>query len=135
MRTQQSGHAWMLHDLTPAFSAWMAANPRRDAYFRNPELITPALSQLMSTIEESVRKNLDNESAAGSSVVALLGAASLFPMVRVSDLIRRVAPSIQGRLLVFFPGSYEDGNYRILDARDGWNYLAIPITIPEGATS
>ena len=51
-----------------------------------------------------------------------------------ADLHQRVADRIGGRFLVLFPGSYERGNYRLLDARDGWNYLAIPITIPEGAT-
>ena len=29
---------------------------------------------------------------------------------------------------IFFPGSYEDNNYRLLDGYDGWNYLAVPIT-------
>src|SRR5437870_4368748 len=29
-------------------------------------------------------------------------------------------------LLVFFPGVYEQSNYRLLDARDGWNYHAVP---------
>jgi hypothetical protein len=41
---------------------------------------------------------------------------------------------IQGRLVVFFPGQFERNNYRLLDARDGWNYLAVPITLHgEGA--
>jgi hypothetical protein len=31
-------------------------------------------------------------------------------------------------LLVFFPGQFDNNNYRLLDARDGWNYLAVPIT-------
>ena len=37
-----------------------------------------------------------------------------------------------GRLLVFFPGEVEGNNYRLLDARDGWNYLATPITADKG---
>jgi hypothetical protein len=43
-----------------------------------------------------------------------------------------VSPEIKGRLLVFFPGEHDGGSYRLLDARDGWNYLAIPITAQEG---
>ena len=43
-----------------------------------------------------------------------------------------VEGDIQGRLLVFFPGVYEQNNYRLLDARDGWNYLAVPITSQRG---
>lgn len=133
IETNDAGHSWVLHDLTNAFSAWMAAHPHRDAYFTNPELINPALTQLMSTVDQSIQATL--ASADEDGVVALLGVAALFPMIRVSDLLRRVAPAVRGRLLVFFPGAYEDGNYRLLDARDGWNYLAIPITISEGATS
>jgi len=30
---------------------------------------------------------------------------------------------------VFFPGQLEQNNYRLLDARDGWNYMAVPISI------
>jgi len=51
----------------------------------------------------------------------------------VSDLMSAVDSSIRGRLLAFFPGEFENNNYRLLDARDGWNYLAVPITTREGA--
>ena len=64
-------------------------------------------------------------------VVALLGIASLYGFLSVSELIRAVESSIRGRLLVFFPGTKNDNNYRLLDARDGWNYLAQPITLHE----
>jgi hypothetical protein len=39
-----------------------------------------------------------------------------------------VADAVPGRLLVLFPGEYENNSYRLLDARDGWSYLAVPIT-------
>jgi hypothetical protein len=34
---------------------------------------------------------------------------------------------VPGRLLQTFPGTHEGGIYRLLDARDGWNYLAVSI--------
>ncbi len=132
--TNEAGHPWVLLDLTTAFPTWMAAHPHREAYFAAPELITPALTQFMTTVEASVRQALTSDDADDSTVVALLGVAALFPMIRVSDLLQRVSSSVRGRLLLFFPGSYEAGNYRLLDARDGWNYLAIPITITEGGS-
>jgi hypothetical protein len=58
--------------------------------------------------------------------------ASLFGFCRVSELVSRVESSIRGRLLVFFPGEHENNTYRFLDAREGWNYLAVPITSDEG---
>ena len=66
---------------------------------------------------------------------ALLGAGTLFGLgdaVKVSALLNAVNDAIAGRLLVFFPGDHEGNSYRLLDARDGWNYLAIPIT-PNGS--
>jgi hypothetical protein len=61
----------------------------------------------------------------------LTGVASLFGLTRVSTLITRVADAIPGRMVVTFPGSYQSGIYRLLDARDGWNYLAVPIPSAE----
>ena len=68
-----------------------------------------------------------------ADVVALTGVSSLFGFVRVSELVGALEPSIRGRLVVFFPGGYENGNYRFLDARDGWSYRAVPILASEGA--
>ena len=67
------------------------------------------------------------------TVFAITGAASLFGFTRISQVLPMVEPHVQGRLLVFFPGTYENNNYHLLDARrDGWNYLAVPITTQEG---
>jgi len=129
--TIAAGHTWVPHDVTTAFSTWMASHPRREAYFREPELLTPALSQFMAKVEQDVRATLAGPPADDNAVVALIGVGALFPMVRVSELVQHVAADIRGRLFVLFPGRFDDGNYRLLDARDGWNYLAVPITIPE----
>ena len=51
--------------------------------------------------------------------VAVIGAGSLFGFTRLSRVLTLVEPDIRGRLLVFFPGQYEDNTYRLLDARDG----------------
>ena len=66
------------------------------------------------------------------TVVAITGVASLFGFARISQVLPLVDSHVRGRLLVFFPGVYENDNYRLLDARDGWNYLAVPITAHEG---
>ena len=59
--------------------------------------------------------------AGEKTVVGLVGVASLYGFVRVSKLIHDVERSIEGRLAVFFPGSKDGNNYRLLDARDGWS--------------
>jgi len=79
-------------------------------------------------LEENFKTFLVAQSADKSSVVSICGVGTLFGLIKVKDVVDRFAPLVNGRLLVFFPGSYEDNNYRLLDGYDGWNYLAIPIT-------
>lgn len=63
-----------------------------------------------------------------NTVLALHGVAALFGFLKISEILPMVEGDVRGRLLVFFPGTYEQNNYRLLDARDGWNYHAVPIT-------
>jgi hypothetical protein len=45
-------------------------------------------------------------------------------------LIERIESHIPGRLVIFFPGEHDAKNnsYRLLGAKDGWGYLAVPIS-------
>lgn len=124
--TKEAGHGWRLCDLTGAFANWMGQHEYRDAYFAYPDDLDLALPDFVEHLAGEVSAVL--KSADDDTVVALPGVASLFGLTRVSGLVERVAPAVRGRLLVFFPGQYEGSNYRLLDARDGWNYLAVPIT-------
>ena len=112
----------------------MAAHDYREAYFEDPELLETGLPAFFDHVVADVRSQLA-KNAASEGVVALLGAGTLFGLgdaVKVSALLNAVNDAIAGRLLVFFPGEHEGNSYRLLDARDGWNYLAIPIT-PNGS--
>ncbi|HEX5500322.1 MAG TPA: BREX protein BrxB domain-containing protein, partial [Thermomicrobiales bacterium] len=125
--TAQAGHGWRRIDLTDAFADWMAAHKRRDAYFREPDKAKYALDQFASALKERLLSAVND--AGANDVVAVSGVAALFGLVRVSPLIGAVAGSVRGRLVVFFPGQYDERSYfRLLDARDGWDYLAVPIT-------
>jgi hypothetical protein len=78
-----------------------------------------------------VKDALSREGADVGTVVGVTGLASLFDFMRVSSLIERVEDSVPGRLLIFFPGEYAGNVYRFMDARDGFNYMAVPITSTE----
>lgn len=133
--TLQAGHAWRSIDITTSFEEWMAAHEYADEYFEEPELIETAITAFYEHLVERVRGQLEKY-ADSSGIVGLIGAGALFGLgdrVKVSALVDAVNQSIAGRLLVFFPGSHEHNSYRLLDARDGWDYLATPIT-REGAT-
>ena len=71
--------------------------------------------------------------ATPNTVVALMGVGSLFGLARVSSIVEGIKDTVGGRLVVFFPGEYHPENhaYRLLDARDGWNYLAVPLLAKE----
>jgi hypothetical protein len=132
--SKQAGHDWELIDVSDEFERWMAAHEYRDAYFANPKLMQPELVGFFDTLVEHVRAEMEAKST-DSNIVGLVGAASLYGLgdhVKVSALIERVQDDVLGRLLVFFPGEVEGNSYRLLGARDGWNYLATPITAEKG---
>ncbi len=131
--TVGAGHGWAFLDLTDLFAQWMAQHEYRDAYFEQPEDMELALDDFADFVVEHVTTALTAPEVDDNTVLAVAGLASLFGLMRASALLERVAPAIRGRLLVFFPGQHEGSNYRLLDARDGWNYLAVPITAPDGS--
>ena len=132
MATKDAGHRWMECDLTGAFAGWMAAAEYREAYFESPQDLELKLEEdFLEHVAGRVRERLTAPEADEGTVVALFGVASLFGFARVSELMGAIERDVRGRIVVFFPGEYEDSNYRLLDARDGWNYLAVPITVRE----
>ncbi len=132
MATKETGHGWLECDLTRVFAQWMAATEYRDSYFESPEDLEIKLEDdFLGCVAERVREVLTAPEADDKSVVGIYGIASLFGFVRVSELMKEIEQNISGRVVVFFPGEYENSNYRLLDARDGWNYLAVPITLRE----
>jgi hypothetical protein len=134
MRTRQAGHGWRLHDFSDTLAHWMAGHKYRDSYFEEPELLDSALGKFFEDTVAELRAVLTHEAVDQNTVVAVAGIESLFGFLRVSDLVRAVEHDIRGRLLVFFPGEHEANNYRLLDARDGWNYLAVAITAYQGGS-
>lgn len=132
LATAEADHDWLECDLTKAFAEWMADTEYRDSYFESPEDLELKLEDdFLDYVASQVRKVLTAPEANNNSVVAIFGIASLFGFTRVSELMKEIEQDIQGRMVVFFPGEYENNNYRLLDARDGWNYLAVPITLHE----
>ncbi|PIY39547.1 MAG: DUF1788 domain-containing protein [Armatimonadetes bacterium CG_4_10_14_3_um_filter_66_18] len=131
--TRRSGHDWKLVDCTRWFAEWMVADDYRDAYFDDPSLLGMKLDGEFKR-EVVQRFAAELETADRNTVVAVLGGASLYGFLRISELIREVEQSIRGRLVVLFPGTKDENNYRLLDARDGWNYLANGITLHGGGS-
>ena len=131
--TKEAYHSWALIDITDAFERWMAGHEYREEYFESPDLLWPALPAFFEHLVDKMCGDLAN-CRDPSGVVGVLGAGTLFGLgdsVKVSALLDALNESVAGRLLIFFPGEHQGNSYRLLDARDGWNYLATPI-IPKG---
>lgn len=132
IETKKAGHGWKLVDLSGAFAEWLAAEDYRKSFFEVPDDLAMSMAAFSDLVSERLKSALEDKTADGNTVVAVHGISCLYGLTSVSDLVSTVESSIRGRLLVFFPGEFEDNNYRLLDARDGWNYLAVPITADEG---
>ncbi|MEW6071034.1 MAG: BREX protein BrxB domain-containing protein [Planctomycetota bacterium] len=127
-RTSSAGHGWVEYDCTSRFAEWMAREDYRDAYFEVPEDLRLKIeTEFLEFVAAPLRQLLRDSDE--RSVVAVTGVASLFGFARVSDLLHTVEQDIRGRLVVFFPGTKDGERYRLLDARDGWNYLASCVTM------
>jgi len=133
--TKTADHGWLLVNLTSAFAEWMGGMKYREEYFERPDDIRLKLdSSFLRHVSDLIKAQLSLTTE--NDVVALLGAGSLFGFLRLSDVIKEVEQKVQGRLVVFFPGQKDGNNYRLLDARDGWNYMAVGITRhPTGAVA
>lgn len=127
--TVEAKHGWKAVDLTSVLPDWLAAHESREAGFTEPEYLE-VNDDLEVLAAERIAAAFEGDTAA-DSVVAVIGLASLFDMIRVSALVDRIEDKVRGRLLVFFPGEYRQNIYRFMDARDGFNYMAIPITSAE----
>jgi uncharacterized protein (DUF2267 family) len=130
MATRDEGHDWFEVNVADCFAQWMASEDYRDAYFESPDDLQMKLEvEFAEFVVRKVSSVLDHDNVTKTSVVAVFGVGAIFGFTRVSRVLKLLEPSIKGRLAVFFPGSYDQNNYRLLDARDGWNYLAVPITL------
>jgi hypothetical protein len=136
--TEKERHHWHAVDLTDAFADWLCSPPYAEyaeGYFEAPARFGSApLAHFKKAVAGQLTHVLKTVEPGEDTVVALYGVGSLFGFARISEVLPLVEGHIRGRLLVFFPGVYEQDNYRLLDARDGWNYHAVPITASEVET-
>jgi hypothetical protein len=128
--TLAASHGWTTVDLTRLLPGFLATHKYRESIFQRPQYLR-AGSHLEVQAASLVKEACTREEADAGSVVAVMGLASLFDFIRVSSLIERVEDSVPGRLLILFPGEYAGNVYRFMDARDGFNYMAVPITSTE----
>ncbi len=121
-------HGWVHFDITDTFAEWIHSLKYEKSYYQKPQLLASIIQKYGDFIEKKFDEILEAKKPTSEDVIALTGVGSVFGFLKVSELVDRLAPKVSGRLLVLFPGSYENNNYRLLDGYDGWNYHALPIT-------
>lgn len=127
--TKQADHDWSLFDMTDTFPNWLASQKYAKNYFRDSSTLPNLLLRTFPKyIYEHFQEFCEEKCIGANDVVAISGIGALFGFLKIKDVVDLIAPLVPGRLVVFFPGSYENNNYRLLDAYDGWGYLAKPIT-------
>ena len=108
----------------------MANHEYKDDYFSNPEFIIDQLeAEFIPYAIQFLKNELNQMEQDENTLIALKDVSSIFGFARLSEILKNCDKDLKGRLLIFFPGEFEQNHYRLLDARDGWDYLARPITL------
>jgi hypothetical protein len=134
LATKNAGHGWEVFDLTDTFARWLTSGRYAEKWFKQPQLIASILPKYQDYLVAQFLDFLAQSNPSDNDAVALTGVGSLFGFLKVRDVVQKLSGLVHGRLVVFFPGSFEDNNYRLLDGYDGWNYLATPITPDKDTT-
>lgn len=127
--TLKAGKRWASISLKSCFPQWMAGHAYRDEYFEDPGALTDQLeTDFKQFVADYVKGQMDQLGADEQTVVAVRDVSALYGFGRLSDLLISSTANLRGRMLIFFPGEFSKNQYRLLNARDGWSYLARPIT-------
>jgi hypothetical protein len=126
LATMRAAKKWSHVDVTTSFEKWLSESEYREAYFEDPDFLEMQYTEFEKHLQHQLTREC--EQTDDETVFAVSGIGSLFGFVRVSNVVIAISDAVPGRLLVFFPGSVEANTYRLLNARDGWNYRAVAIT-------
>jgi hypothetical protein len=130
LATKDAGLEWVRIDVSGSFAAWLDSRDDKDEIMGDPELVETYANPeyvnfLKDRLQDAVAQSVSTSSE--RTVFALTGLMELYDFVHVSSIIDALDSKFPGVLLVFFPGERENNTYRFLGARDGWDYLAVPI--------
>lgn len=130
MATKKAGKRWESISLKRCFPEWMANHDYKEEYFEDPDALVDQLEgDFKAYAINFLVTELEKLGTNDNTLIAIRDISALFGFNRVSDILNGCSRAFKGRMLIFFPGEYDKNQYRLLDARDGWSYLARPITI------
>lgn len=126
--SKNANHEWLLISLNDYFSNWLCQHRYKESFFEEPEYISDALqNEFREYVILEINKRLTQNSE--NTLLVLKDASAIFGFIKLSEIVNDISNKIKGRLMVLFPGEFTNNQYRLMDARDGWDYLARPIMI------
>ena len=132
--TKEANLFWHELCLTGFYTEWINTyeQEERQTCLSDPSILESYKNDFLDFIKRRVDASLGTISSEhlDKTVVALTGTIDLYDFAHVSEVIGALDENFPGTMLVFFPGEREGNVYRFLGARDGWDYLAVPI-LPE----
>lgn len=127
--TIKAGKKWVNISLKKCFPAWMTNHEYKEEYFNDPEALVDQLeAEFKQFAIDFLIKEIVSHGSDEDTLIAIRDISSLYGFTRMSDVLNGCSNAFKGRMLIFFPGEFDKNHYRLLDARDGWSYLARPIT-------
>jgi len=123
--TLKAGHGWREISLSRWFGQWIVRHELFGPLVEHPKELRSLLPEIENALVSEMKQALS--ACSPNDVLAVDGCGALFGIIRVSTLIGKIADWVPGRLVIGFQGQHSCNVYRLLDARDGWNYHAIPI--------
>ncbi len=126
----KAGKKWESISFKQCFPLWMSNHEYREGYFKKPQHIVDQLeAKFIPFAIKFLKDELAKIEMTEDTLIAIKDVSALFGLARLSEILKSCDGHFNGRLIIFFPGEFEHNHYRLLDARDGWDYLARPITI------
>jgi hypothetical protein len=128
MATKNANRDWLSISLNDSFTNWLSQHDYKESFFEEPQYISDALQEefreyIILEINEKLEENSEN------TLLVLKDASAIFGFIKLSEIVQDLSNKIKGRLMVLFPGEFTNNQCRLMDARDGWDYLARPIMI------
>jgi len=133
LRAEKHGKDWKQIDVTDLVPEWvLSQGSHGTAYLKTPASLDEQTVQ--DGLSEMLAERIAGLDLMPSSLCVLVGLGGLFGFASVSALVKSLQDNdlVPGRLVCFFPGSRDQNSFHFMNARDGWNYHALPITDEEG---